>query len=126
MRTVKPFSIDHYYRGVKVIDVYITNRDNPLHIDREEFESWLDNTERLEFITDVVADHNGEPKGGITGKMTLAEFWDSEWDVITNDIIEFIIYHQPASFFDLKKSIDKVTSNSHVHPTVMTAISKLL
>lgn len=123
---MSPFTIDHFYKGLKLIDVQITGRDNVLHVNRAHYEEWLANTDRLEYVTDVVPDHNGEPKGGDTGTMTLREYWDLEDGVITQDLLEYILYHQPASFFDLKKSIDKVTSNSHVHPTVMTAISKLL
>ena len=118
----KSFAINHYFRGPVFIDVQIEGREKTLSIRRNDFEKWLQDTDRLEWIN-VTADHNGEPVEK-TGVMTLAEYWDG--DYINEDIIEYIIYHQPASFFDLKKSIDKCTGNGNIHPTIMESIAPFL
>ena len=94
-----PFTIIEYYRGLKLIDVTIEGRDKVLHVNRAHFQEWLENTDRLEYITEVTPDINGEPIGGDTGTMTIPQYWESEWDVITQDLLEYILYHQPASFF---------------------------
>lgn len=94
------------YRSGKVISVYIT-KEGCKRISREDFENWLERTDRLSYITEVTPDHTGEPQGGEVGEFTLDEYWDLPQDYINKDLSDYIVFNNPE-YWDLKKAIDKV------------------
>lgn len=116
------FPISKVYRSSKWIIVHIVGQV-PYHVNREQFESWLERTDRLEYLTDVYPNERGEPVGGETLTMTLREYWKLDNEIIERHLYEHIIYSQDNQYFDLRKSIDKVLDaakaqrNANVHPT---------
>lgn len=103
----KLFTISRFYRTSKWVIVHIRGQV-PYNVCRETFESWLERTDRLEYLTEVTPDHRGDPQGGETLTYTLREYWALPSWQIEQHLYEHIIYSQDAQFYDLRRSIDKV------------------
>lgn len=115
------FQISHFYRSSKWIVVYIRGQQASYNVNREDFEQWLERTDRLEWIN-VTPDYSGEPVEE-TGTYTMKEYWALPSWQIERHLYEHIIYSQSDGYFDLKKSIDKVTRNSNVNPVFQSLIN---
>ena len=104
--TKKLFEIEEYYLSPKVINVVLQD-EREIVINRREFEQWLEDRGRLEFIY-VMPDHTFEPKE-TTGTMSFESYW-GEWDAY-NDLYDYIIVKNMVDPFDIETSLGSILSD---------------
>lgn len=73
------------------------------HIQLDQFENWLNSTDRLEWVNDW-ADHDGD-HCMVSGKYSIAEYWGIYWGCIHKDIQDFIQINFIDSFENLTTKI---------------------
>ena len=104
--TKKLFEIEEYYLSPKVINVVLQD-EREIVINRREFEQWLEDRGRLEFIY-VMPDHTGEPKEQ-SGVMSFESYW-GEWDAY-GDLYDYIIVKHMVDPFDIETSLGSILSD---------------
>lgn len=82
--------------------------DHKCHIPLDQFEKWLERTDRLAWTHDW-SDHNGEHCQE-TGQYTIDQYWDMSAKFIKHDIYEFIVINFIDPIKGIKDSITKITS----------------
>jgi len=104
--TKKLFEIEEYYLSPKVINVVLQD-EREIVINRREFEQWLEDRGRLEFIY-VMPDHTGEPKE-IEGIMSVKSYW-GEWDAY-GDLYDYIIINNMVDPFDVNEPLKNILND---------------
>lgn len=101
----------------KVIDFYVDRDTNILtvdldcnrcHIPLNQFENWLDRTDRLDWTKDW-ADHDGD-HCQVSGKYSISEYWGIYWGCIHKDIYDFIVINYTNPMQGIIDSINEITS----------------
>lgn len=103
---------------LKIIDFNVDRDDNALtvelnthntcHIKLDQFEQWLERTDRLEWVRDW-ADHDGD-HCQVTGKYSFKEYWAIYRGSIHQDIYDFIVINFIDPVKGIKDSITKITN----------------
>lgn len=103
---------------LKIIDFNVDKDDNALtvelnthntcHIKLDQFEQWLERTDRLEWVRDW-ADHDGD-HFQVTGKYSFKEYWAIYRGSIHQDIYDFIVINFIDPVKGIKDSITKITN----------------
>ena len=99
----KLFNIEEYVLNNKLIIVTMDN-EKEIHINREDFEKWLESSGRLEF-SHFVSGSDGEPIE-IEQVIPIWGYWE-DWDAY-QDLYDFIIIKQVADPFDLNDSLANI------------------
>lgn len=105
---IPTITIGHFYRTKSWIEAYVRGSNVSVNIKRDDFENWLERTDRLDYITEVYPDHTGEAQGGECGTYTLQEYWHLPSDQIKLDIAHWIVYNDPA-YTNIGAAVKKVT-----------------
>lgn len=87
----KSFQVIEYdleYLAIKVL-IKKGNQESEVSINRQKYEDWLENTDRLEWEDDV-SDAYGEHYQR-SGRLSINEYWDSSAEQIRFDLYEYII-----------------------------------
>lgn len=82
----------------KTILISFTNSDSEKEISIEEFEIWLDESSKLEWINDK-SDHNGEHKQSSGKFMDFDEYYEStKKEDFLNDLQEYLTEKENSIF----------------------------
>lgn len=103
---MKLFNIEEYVLTPKLINCILED-EREIVINREDFEKWLEDSDRLEF-TSVMPDHTGEPKETTT-TMSISAYW-GEWHAY-NDLYDYIIVKKMVDPFDIQDSLNSILSD---------------
>lgn len=102
---------------MKVIDYHMDRDENALtveldsntcHIPLDQFEAWLERTDRLYWVHDY-ADHTGEHCQE-HGQYTPEQYWQMSFQYIAHDIYEFIVINFIDPVKGIQDCITKITS----------------
>ena len=113
--TPKHFTIEEYRRTNKRIFVQVSFPDDregkEIKIGRDNFERWLDNTDRLEWVCDT-SDWSGEHQQK-TGKAKPYEYWEKfSFDQISQDLYDYILIKNAGDVFgDIQAALEGILSD---------------